>query len=547
MMKPGFPGTPKGPKASLSETKSAMQELLGELEHTRKEYAKASLQMTQQETLINHLKDSDAKKDAIIAHLEDELRNQEQLHLQELSVAQEEAKTAQLEADHRIRYLELEVARLKDENVIYTRFEKENRDLRQAVMQQQEQVEKLQQLTEDLKTRNKDNLTDFRSQLEDEFQRRLAEAERQYQAEAYRALSEEARIALQGNDHLQTVLQRQNDSIESVLGRCKQLEASHKKLKLEQDLSQQSLQLQQQEMQRLRKQLGDSKARCAQLEESIKQRRVERASLELLYMEYEANRKEMQRLQDKLRRAQREVERWRHRTLALQEEIGRSVSPQRFQRIQRHTEELRAASEEYTSGRRSRGSRRSRSAGKDSGVRPGWGALSEEETDWETVVEGEKDGGKPKVDPMEILAMWNVNFENYRKPGEPQPQSQQSQSHASQSQSQDAATMDGDIGDGTLPHSAPTATAAGSPLRQPQPPLERKRPKMTTDQERVKHDRNLSVLSKRKFKSLPPQHHLHMAATSHRAADAFPFTVAQGSVHFGAKPAQATQQRFLIP
>ena len=57
--------------------------------------------------------------------------------------------------------------------------------------------------------------------------------------------------------------------------------------RLEQDLSHQSLQLHQAEVQKLRKQLSDSKSRCQQLEDSLKQRRIERASLELLYMEYE--------------------------------------------------------------------------------------------------------------------------------------------------------------------------------------------------------------------------------------------------------------------
>ena len=39
---------------------------------------------------------------------------------------------------------------------------------------------------------------------------RLAESEKKFQSEAYRALSEEAKVALQGNDHLQTVLSKQN-------------------------------------------------------------------------------------------------------------------------------------------------------------------------------------------------------------------------------------------------------------------------------------------------------------------------------------------------
>lgn len=58
--------------------------------------------------------------------------------------------------------------------------------------------------------------------------------------------------------------------------------------KTEQELSQQSLRMHQVEAQKLRKQLTDSKSRCQQLEEDLHQRRIERASLELLFIEYEA-------------------------------------------------------------------------------------------------------------------------------------------------------------------------------------------------------------------------------------------------------------------
>eukprot|EP00662_Eupelagonemidae_sp_cell21_P047800 gene47800-16542_t len=156
-------------KQQLSETKSAMQDLLNELDQTRREYAKVSLQLTQQETMIQHLKDSEAKKDQVLAFLQDELQRVHQMHGQE----------------------------------------KDNRQLRDTLMEHQAVIEKLQNINEDLKTRASSEMTDFRSQLENEFKRRLADSEKEFRAQA-----EEAKIALQGNDHLQMVLQRQNDSIE---------------------------------------------------------------------------------------------------------------------------------------------------------------------------------------------------------------------------------------------------------------------------------------------------------------------------------------------
>eukprot|EP00906_Rhabdomonas_costata_P025781 RCo036826 len=296
---------------------AALQEVSKELEQTRKEFAKASLQLTQQEALITHLKDAEAKKDAIVAHLEEEIRTLDAHYQQTVSVHTEEARTKELELEHKIRYLELEVSRLTEENAIYSRFERENREIRQTMMQQQELVDRLQRINDDLRLRTKDDISEFQNRLEQEVKKRLVESEKRFQVEAYRALSEEARVALQNHDHLQNVLQKQNDSIEAVLSRCKQLENAHSKMKIEQELSQQSLALHQTEAHKLHKQLQSSQSRCAELEEGLRQRRIERASLELLYMEYETTRKDLTKTTERLRRTQRALERWKNRAMAL--------------------------------------------------------------------------------------------------------------------------------------------------------------------------------------------------------------------------------------
>jgi|UniRef100_A0A7S4LDH9 myosin heavy subunit len=497
-MKPGTP-TPK------PDNKQAFQEVLSELEQTRKDYAKASLQLTQQETFIAHLKDGEAKKDAVIAHLEDELRNAEQIHHQELAVVTEEAKTTQLEAEHRIRFLELEVTRLTEENNIYTNFENENKEMRKTLMYQQEQMEKLTNLNEELRSKARDDMTDFRQQLEEEFKKRLAESEKKFQSEAYRALSEEAKVALQGNDHLQTVLSKQNDSIEAVLGRCKQLETSHSKMRLEQDLSHQSLQLHQAEVQKLRKQLSDSKSRCQQLEDSLKQRRIERASLELLYMEYESTQKELQKATDKLRRTQRAAERWKNRVMAQQHDVA---GPGRLRQIQSSTAEMsrgRHAALRLES-RETAASMSSDDEGFDSGG-------------WDTG--GEEAPHRAKVDPMEILAMWNVNFENWKPQGLPDSLPE---------------LKDTQLND-------PQADAAA---HGPRPPVNRPRKvRQTVERDRLEKDRELSVLSKRKFKSVPPQGAVKQKP---HQVPYQPFSIPEGQALYAAptqKSAPAT--RFLVP
>mmetsp|Transcript_11183 Transcript_11183/g.20125 ORF Transcript_11183/g.20125 Transcript_11183/m.20125 type:complete len:493 (-) Transcript_11183:1012-2490(-) len=492
-MKPGNASLNKS--KSLSDSKVSQADVMEELETIRKDYARASLQLTQQETFINHLKDSGEKKDAVIAHLEDELRNAEEIHQQEIAVIQEEAQTSQLEGEHRIRFLELEVSRLTEENAIYTRFEEENKDMRQTLLAQQEQMEKLRGLNESLRNKASEDMASFRAQLEEEFKRRLMESEKKFQAEAYRTLNDEAKQALQGNDHLQTVLAKQNDSIESVLGRCKQLESSHANMKMEQELAVHSLHLHSGEVQKLRQQLSDSKSRCQQLEESLQQRRIERASLELLYMEYETTRKELQKTSDKLRTTQRQNERMKNRISALQNE---GPADGRLRSIQQHTGDL------------SRQHRRAASR------------LDEVSSD-EDVEDGGYEAGnapRPKVDPMEILAMWNVNFENWKPPGIEEDLK--------------------DVSGLTEPESVPTGPPRPPPADRP------RKMRQTVAQQRLDKDRELSVLSKRKFKSLPPNANQYQGPRTklEGVVEHGPFTVAEGQIHFGTKQSSS---RFLVP
>eukprot|EP00756_Hemistasia_phaeocysticola_P033491 Hpha_TRINITY_DN16467_c4_g11::TRINITY_DN16467_c4_g11_i1::g.160886::m.160886 len=479
----------------LSETKSAMTDLLNELDQTRREYAKVSLQLTQQETMIQHLKDSEAKKDQVLAFLQDELQRVHQMHGQEMVVQGEEANTQKMELEHKLKYLELEVTRLQEENTIYASFEKENRTLRETLLEHQAVIEKLQSINEDLKSRANTEMTDFRAQLETEFKRRLAEAEKKFRAEAYRALSEEAKIALQGNDHLQMVLQRQNDSIEGILGRCKQLESSHERVRTEQELTQHSLQQHQNEVSRLRRQLNDSRAKNSQLEEALRQRRVERASLELLYLEYEATRKELTKTQQTSRRAQREADRWRGRAVQLSSDLGGKGLEDMSVRQERVEEQLRREQQR----RERRQKRRDKIA---SGARrlEGQEALEGGATTDATSATGSEAelsdgpvGGQyrePRVNPMDILAMWNVNFDQWEAEGGAAAEGQEAASGAG------GETYEADV------------DAGDDGGHQPVPPRERRREKRqgaTTAQSRLESDRNLSVLSRRRPWAMPPQ------------------------------------------
>ena len=414
--------------------KSAVSELINELDRTRKEFAKASLQITQYETLLQDGKESEARKDQRIAQLELEMASRDEKNRQVVNLMEEEFKTKDTAWSHRVKHLETELRRYQAETAAAAALEKENRQLRETVLENQSVMERLQQANDDLRLKFKSENKDQLSSLEDEFKRRLAESEKKFRAEAYRALSEEAKLALQGNDHLQTVLQRQNDSIEAVLLRCKTLEQAHAQMQQEQDTSAQNLQNHLTEIGKLRKLLAESKQRGELMDEALKQRKVERASLELLFIEYESTRKQLAQAKEKARRTARESERWKSRAVQLAHELDdeqREAAEAKLIQMQAQSETIEGHLERKRQRDAQRARTRQAAAEGSAALRhleggDGVGSDGDEGAPWEGVSDDEpvEDAkiarARAAVDPMEILAMWNVNFDTWRPPEEAQ-------------------------------------------------------------------------------------------------------------------------------
>jgi hypothetical protein len=530
--------------SKTSESKTAVAELIGELDRTRREYAKAALQVTQLEAQIEQLKDSEMRKDMRIAKLEAEISSRDEKHRQAVSALEEEFKTKDLAWAHRVRQLEIELQRFQKENVSVVQLEKENRSLREAVLENQATMEKLQAINEDLRQRTVEESKNQSAFLEAEFKRRLQESEKKFRAEAYRALSEEAKLALQGNDHLQTVLQRQNDSIEAVLLRCKTLEAAHAKVQEEQEESQQSLQRHVAEVQRLKKLLADAKQRGAQLDEALKQRRVERASLELLFVEYENTRKQLSEAKEKSRRAAREAERWRARAVQLTHELDddqREAAEAKLLQIQAQSDSIEAHLErrrkrdakKLESGQASTASRGPESAA--------WDDLSDDE-----VTDGAGHGGQVQsVDPMEILAMWNVSFDAWR------PEGRQDIGGEDQVDTNEQAR---DHFPPVEPTKPPVSTAKEG-TNDPQPPTSSKRIPRGPTCEEIAIDKNkgLSVLSQPKSHTIPSgARHFKGGRGAGGAKPLMPpltelSIVSQGEFKMAKKVTDLSANRFLIP
>lgn len=417
-----------------TEAKSAMSELITELDRTRKEFAKSAMQVTQLETQLQTTRDDLVRKDQRILALESNATATEERHRQLVNTMEESYKSKELAWLHRVKTLEMEVTRLQAENEAMLLLERENRQLRDTILENQSVMERLQSINDDLRNKAKEENKDQSAFLESEFRKRLADSEKKFRAEAYRALSEEAKLALQGNDHLQTVLQRQNDSIEAVLLRCKTLEQSHSKIQEEQEENLSSMNAQVSEIQKLKKQLLEARSKGSMMDEALKQRRVERASLELLFVEYETTRKQLAQTRERCRRAQRESERWKNRAVQLTHELDdeqRESAEAKLSAMQHQSDNI----ESHLEKKKQRDAKRARvlasnadgatalrqaedaaamwSDGGESDA-AAWDAMSDEEE-----LQGGGRGLRHRaVDPMEILAMWNVNFDSWRPTGD---------------------------------------------------------------------------------------------------------------------------------
>eukprot|EP01002_Notosolenus_urceolatus_P014344 NODE_573_length_1954_cov_33.025722_g460_i0.p1 GENE.NODE_573_length_1954_cov_33.025722_g460_i0~~NODE_573_length_1954_cov_33.025722_g460_i0.p1 ORF type:complete len:637 (-),score=155.52 NODE_573_length_1954_cov_33.025722_g460_i0:42-1787(-) len=223
-----------------------LKELQEEMERVRKERA-----------------EQDGQKDrtAAATDLEREVKERE------LFSRNEELAAASMIAEHRIHQLEIELDRCQDELHLSSEIVDENRRLREQVLNQEESLVTLRNKAADLESgeASRGEALALQLRLEDEFSRKLKEAEKAVRKEVFEALSDEAKVALHGAHQLQNMLHTQNDTIELMLTRCKTLDDDHAKLKADMALADQSTNLHLAEIRRLKKRLDESKAQNSEL------------------------------------------------------------------------------------------------------------------------------------------------------------------------------------------------------------------------------------------------------------------------------------------
>lgn len=330
-------------KSKVIDGKTAVTELVQELDKTRRELAKATLALNQAETVNQQLKEDLYAKDRTLTQMQHEIVERDASHRLEVAAVAKGSDAHQQVSSQKSMFLENEVERLKRENEVLNEYMTQNQQLRQVLTQAHDALAELQRANAELRAQMATEIQSKTKSLEEDFTKRLFESEQKLREDAFNALSEESKVALAGNDKLQTVLQRQNETLDSVLQRCKDLEEAQRKIEEERMLIESDASGQQKEISRLHKVLEESNDRGTQLEDALKQRRIERASFELLFVEHNNVKEQLEKEKDKCRRAFREADRWREKAYTLADHLGADEKKDamlKLQAIAQHSELL---------------------------------------------------------------------------------------------------------------------------------------------------------------------------------------------------------------
>jgi DNA repair exonuclease SbcCD ATPase subunit len=260
----------------------------------------AELVAQDKETLVMHLMSIREKKQIMqkeidglvaalkgaemsVAHLETQSNRVQDAHERELGLMFDESIAVRSELEYKGTELKLENQRMKDEVAAYTVIEEQNKTLRSALEAQQKESEetstRLQKEIEDLK----ESVIEHKNKLQKEFRNRLQAMSKTMHDEVLTAYHKDRAAAGIGvrssgggagsgagadvDDH--------NQHVSVMMERYAQLEARHTKMKLEHGLAQQSMETQTKQMLQLKRELLESRERCASLESDLKAVRAE--------------------------------------------------------------------------------------------------------------------------------------------------------------------------------------------------------------------------------------------------------------------------------
>jgi len=247
-------------------------------------------------------------------------------HERELGIVFDESISMRAEMDYQATTMILENKRMKDQLAVYAVVEEQNKVLKEEVSRVHDEMK-----SKDLRHREemenlKESLIEHKIKLQKEFRQRLQDVTGQLSAE--NAGSDDVKKnQAAGSNNIREQEERQQH-ISVLMDRFEQLELQHSKVKLEYGLAQQTLEFQTKELLQVKRELLESRERCASLDQNLKDAKTERDMYRKKSQETDRLRdknltleSEIESLHSKVQNATRLTETWKKRAMHAKSSI----------------------------------------------------------------------------------------------------------------------------------------------------------------------------------------------------------------------------------
>ena len=192
-------------------------------------------------------------------------------HERELNILYDENLSQSTEAGFKLHMQMFELERLRDELKAHVVLEEQNSSLKSAVTKLHETIEFERATHHSEVDVLQTHVFDYQRKLEREFRQRLKEITETAQASAHQGLGSDHRRAVEFSQVLLKKFAETGEQVDVVLSKYNALEAEHKRLRVEHQLSAQARSLQMAEILQLKKELMDQRDRRLGLEREIKE------------------------------------------------------------------------------------------------------------------------------------------------------------------------------------------------------------------------------------------------------------------------------------
>jgi len=209
-----------------------------------------------------------------VEELKQKVHLENHAHERELGVVFDESISMRAEMDYQATTMILENKRMKDQLAVYAVVEEQNKVLKEEISKVYDELKSSDLRHKEEMENLKESLVEHKIKLQKEFRQRLQDVTGQLSAE--NAASDDARKNQNmGSNNIREQEERQQH-MSVLIDRFEHLELQHSKVKLEYGLAQQTLEFQTKELLQVKRELLESRERCASLDQNLKDAKSER-------------------------------------------------------------------------------------------------------------------------------------------------------------------------------------------------------------------------------------------------------------------------------